>query len=62
MGVGLSFSLEPPHIDGRGAILGVKNTLFWCIAGYVAAMAILVMSFRIEWISRDVISWNFEKM
>ena len=36
--------------------------LIWFISGYVATMATLVMSFRIEWTSREVISRNFEKM
>ena len=39
----------------RRARLRPKNILFWSFSGYVAAMATLVMSFRIERTSRDVI-------
>ena len=36
--------------------------LVWSISGYVAAMATLVMSFRIERTSRDAIRRFFEKI
>ena len=48
--------------DSRRGTSRLKNTLFWSISGYVAATAILVMSFRIERDSRHLILRLFQKI